>query len=243
MTDLANATELSGSPSVPLSRRPSVGLCTYSTAPRGSVVHTASLADALTDAGWKVTVYALDKDGGGFYRPLRARGAPGPGGAGPSLDGGARPPARRGAGRLPASAGRPRPLSRPGLPHRQRACWPARAKRVASTGAGSHRPPRRGFRRRRAGACQARSIREADAVLTVSEAAQADVAAEFGIDSVIVGNGVDIARWAVPARPGGGLARTARPRRGRWSSPPVGWRPARTRCDWCARSLGFASVC
>ena len=51
----------------------SVGLFTYSTLPRGSVVHTANLADALHDAGVDVTVYALDKDRRGFYRPLRAR--------------------------------------------------------------------------------------------------------------------------------------------------------------------------
>ena len=42
---------------------PAVGLFTYSTVPRGSVVHTAYLADALADAGVDVTVFALDKDG------------------------------------------------------------------------------------------------------------------------------------------------------------------------------------
>jgi glycosyltransferase-like protein len=52
---------------------PSVGLFTYSTLPRGSVVHTANLADALCDAGCDVTLYALDKDGRGFFRPLTAR--------------------------------------------------------------------------------------------------------------------------------------------------------------------------
>jgi glycosyltransferase-like protein len=51
----------------------SVGLFTYSTLPRGSVVHTANLADALHDAGADVTVYALDKDARGLFRPLRAR--------------------------------------------------------------------------------------------------------------------------------------------------------------------------
>ena len=40
----------------------SVGLFTYSTLPRGSVVHTACVADALQDAGCQVTVYALDKE-------------------------------------------------------------------------------------------------------------------------------------------------------------------------------------
>src|SRR5881394_575597 len=50
----------------------SLGLYTYSTHPRGSVVHTAFLAEALHDAGWDVTVYALAKAGAALYRPLRA---------------------------------------------------------------------------------------------------------------------------------------------------------------------------
>jgi hypothetical protein len=37
------------------------------------VVHAAFLAEALTAAGWDVTLYALDKDGGGFFRDVRAR--------------------------------------------------------------------------------------------------------------------------------------------------------------------------
>ncbi|MBV9946792.1 MAG: MSMEG_0565 family glycosyltransferase, partial [Myxococcales bacterium] len=49
---------------------PSVGLFTYSTLPRGSVVHTAALAEALHAAGCDVTVYALDKERRGFFRPL-----------------------------------------------------------------------------------------------------------------------------------------------------------------------------
>ena len=53
--------------------RRSVGLFTYSTLPRGSVVHAAALADALVELGWDATLYALDKDGRGFFRPLRAR--------------------------------------------------------------------------------------------------------------------------------------------------------------------------
>ena len=53
--------------------RGSIGIFTYSTLPRGSVVHAAALADALTDAGWSATLVALDKDGRGFFRPLRAK--------------------------------------------------------------------------------------------------------------------------------------------------------------------------
>ncbi|MBE9028831.1 MSMEG_0565 family glycosyltransferase [filamentous cyanobacterium LEGE 11480] len=45
-----------------------IALLTYSTKPRGSVVHTWELATALADLGHTVCVYALDKDGLGFER-------------------------------------------------------------------------------------------------------------------------------------------------------------------------------
>lgn len=48
-----------------------IALFTYSTKLRGSVVHTLELAEALHQLGYFVCVYALDKDGSGFDRPLR----------------------------------------------------------------------------------------------------------------------------------------------------------------------------
>ncbi len=47
-----------------------IALLTYATKPRGSVVHTWELAQALHDLGHQVCVYALDKDGEGFERSL-----------------------------------------------------------------------------------------------------------------------------------------------------------------------------
>ncbi|MEL6224397.1 MAG: MSMEG_0565 family glycosyltransferase [Cyanobacteria bacterium J06626_14] len=47
-----------------------IALLTYSTKPRGSVVHTLELAIALHNLGHEVCVYALDKDGKGFGRSL-----------------------------------------------------------------------------------------------------------------------------------------------------------------------------
>lgn len=47
-----------------------IALLTYSTKPRGSVVHTLELAEALHQLGHTVCVYALDKDGRGFDRSL-----------------------------------------------------------------------------------------------------------------------------------------------------------------------------
>lgn len=49
-----------------------IALLTYSTKPRGSVVHTLELAEALTALGHTVCIYALDKTGDGFDRALSA---------------------------------------------------------------------------------------------------------------------------------------------------------------------------
>jgi glycosyltransferase-like protein len=48
-----------------------VALVTYSTKPRGGVVHTLSLADALLDQGVDVRIIALAPPGGDFFRPVR----------------------------------------------------------------------------------------------------------------------------------------------------------------------------
>ncbi|MFI6597324.1 MSMEG_0565 family glycosyltransferase [Nonomuraea sp. NPDC050536] len=46
-----------------------VALLTYSTKPRGGVVHTLALAEALADQGAEVHVFALGSEG--FFRPLK----------------------------------------------------------------------------------------------------------------------------------------------------------------------------
>lgn len=51
---------------------PPVALVTYSVKPRGGVVHTLSLAEALHEAGHPVRVLALGDPAAGFYRPVRA---------------------------------------------------------------------------------------------------------------------------------------------------------------------------
>ena len=45
-----------------------IALLTYSTKPRGSVIHTLELAHALAELGHHPCVFALDKDGQGFHR-------------------------------------------------------------------------------------------------------------------------------------------------------------------------------
>ena len=49
-----------------------VALLTYTVKPRGGVVHTLALAEALHDAGYPVQVFALGDPAVGFYRPVRA---------------------------------------------------------------------------------------------------------------------------------------------------------------------------
>jgi len=47
-----------------------IALLTYSTKPRGSVIHTLELAEALKRIGHQPCVFALDKDGKGFHRKV-----------------------------------------------------------------------------------------------------------------------------------------------------------------------------
>jgi glycosyltransferase-like protein len=55
-----------------------IALFTYSTKPRGSVIHTLELADALYQLGHDVCIYALDKDGSGFDWPIQCQYQPVP---------------------------------------------------------------------------------------------------------------------------------------------------------------------
>ena len=52
-------------------RRVRIRLVTYSTKPRGGVVHALSLAEALGDRGHDVELWALSADGAGFFREPR----------------------------------------------------------------------------------------------------------------------------------------------------------------------------
>lgn len=48
-----------------------IALFTYSTKPRGGVIHTLELGEALQALGHHVCIYALDKDNLGFHRSLK----------------------------------------------------------------------------------------------------------------------------------------------------------------------------
>src|SRR5690349_3230581 len=49
-----------------------IALFTYSTKPRGGVIHTLALAEHLQALGHAVHVFALGKDQRGFFRPTTA---------------------------------------------------------------------------------------------------------------------------------------------------------------------------
>jgi len=178
-----------------LMRQLSIGLFTYSTRPRGSVIHCAELADALTALGHDVALYALDKDGDGFFRKLRCAFKPVPAQRAPSeLDALI---AQRIA-ELSAYV-RGRRLGHDVL-HAEDCLVGSALCSVRDSQPGAlyartvHHVER--FESPFLAACQDRSIRSADLLFSVSNATASDVRAHYDRDSVMVSNGVDFARFA-----------------------------------------------
>jgi glycosyltransferase-like protein len=173
----------------------SVGLFTYSTLPRGSVVHTANLADALHDAGADVTVYALDKDNRGFFRPLRARLALVPASPTPSSTAEL---VRTRATELADHLARVAPehdvyhaedcLTANGLLELR-----SRGRAIDLVRTIHHVEA---FTDPRLEGCQRRSVCEAALCMAVSEATARDVLREFAVRAKPITNGVDVDRFA-----------------------------------------------
>jgi glycosyltransferase-like protein len=170
----------------------SVALFTYSVKPRGSVVHAACLAEALKDAGAKVTLYALAKGTDRFFRPLRVPLVRFPAAAAPLA------PNALIAQRIgELRAGLERIAGRHDVYHAED-CLTASA--LVAAGAGVrpvvrtvHHVER--FENPYLAECQRRSIERADLVLSVSERTRREVFEGFQRDSRVVHNGVDHARF------------------------------------------------
>jgi glycosyltransferase-like protein len=174
-----------------------IGIFTYSTRPRGSVVHAACLGEALTRAGYDVTLFALDR-GQGFYRELACKSCLLPAAeAPPELD--------RLIQQRIAELVRGLTAAAPALDllHAQD-CLVSNALlelRAAGSPGFAQRPLLRTvhhverFESAYLLDCQRRSILEADQLLTVSQATAQAVRAEFGRDSQRVPNGVDSQRF------------------------------------------------
>jgi glycosyltransferase-like protein len=187
-----------------------VGLVTYSVKPRGGVVHTLALAEALCQAGYPVRVIALGDPAAGFFRPVRAPFTIIP--APPSL-----PTLEErvfasvnalaaGLGALAAD----HPIlhtqdcisARAACQVRDRATGPRRAGKAA------HRPGLvirtvhhvDDFTSPSLIDCQRQAILEPDRILVVSEHWRGLLRDEYGVAADVVHNGVDVARFAAPDR-------------------------------------------
>jgi glycosyltransferase-like protein len=176
-----------------------IGMFTYSTQPRGSVVHAACLVEALSAQGHDVCLFALSKGGSGFFRDLACRVCLIPAGPAPE------PMDQLIAQRIAEFvAGLTRIDPTLDLLHAQD-CLAASAllevRRDAELALSAtplvrtvHHVER--FDSPYLAACQARSILEADRIFSVSELTEREVKEEFGRDSDRVQNGVDSVRFA-----------------------------------------------
>jgi glycosyltransferase-like protein len=172
-----------------------IALVTYSTKPRGGVVHTLSLAEALSAAGVPVHVVTLGEPGATFYRhthvPFTVVPSP------PHAD----TLEQRVFDSVDALENGLRSFGdRFALVHTQDCISARAAARVRDAGIG----PRvirtvhhiDDFTTPALIDCQRRAVLEPDAVLVVSDVWRALLREEFGVDAHVVHNGVDTERFA-----------------------------------------------
>jgi glycosyltransferase-like protein len=168
----------------------------HSTLPRGGVVHAMSLAEALTAQGVETVLHAPDADGAGFFREAACQTRP-----------------------FPVA---PAPRNMTAMVERRIAdyvAWFQRAENrsfdlyhahdgISGNALATLKQAGliRGFVRTvhhidafadpRLEALQAHSIREADALMTVSDVWRRRLAEDFGREATISGNGVDLERFS-----------------------------------------------
>ncbi|MFD1721476.1 MSMEG_0565 family glycosyltransferase [Amnibacterium endophyticum] len=178
-----------------------IALLTYSTRPRGGVVHTLALAEALAARGEDVTVWTLGRGGDrAFFRPVdpavRVEVVP----FLPSPDEGVGARILRSIRTLAAAFD-------PGgydVVHAED-CITANA--VPGCIRTVHHLDR--FTTPELAACHDRAITGPAALVTVSAAVAAEVRAGYGRAATVIGNGVDDARFAAAAGPAGAGARAS----------------------------------
>ena len=179
-----------------MTHRP-VALLTYSTKPRGGVVHTLALAEALQDAGVPVRVVALGDPRGGFFRPVRVPVTLTPG---PPGDQDLESKVAGSIDRLERVLHEVVTAAPDVVLHAQDCISARAAARVRDAGAGV--PVVRtvhhvdDFSSRVLMDCQRAAIVEPDVVLAVTEVWRGILAADHGVDAGVVPNGVDVTRFA-----------------------------------------------
>ncbi|MCW2611826.1 MAG: hypothetical protein QOC93_3777 [Actinomycetota bacterium] len=171
-----------------------VALLTYSTKPRGGVVHTLALAEALTAQGVDVEVFGLGSEG--FFRPTSV-----PYTLFPAPEGCATLAEKVFASVDAMAAGLAKVAGDFDLLHAQD-CMSARAAARVRDEAARPLPVVRtvhhvdDFTTEALVDCQRRAILEPDHLLVVSAQWREILAADYGVTSEIVRNGVDVARLA-----------------------------------------------
>ncbi|HYP86886.1 MAG TPA: MSMEG_0565 family glycosyltransferase [Polyangiaceae bacterium] len=168
----------------------SIGLFTYSTKPRGSVVHATYLAEALAARGHDVTLYALSKASDRLYRELSCpvvylEAQPAPADA-DSLIAQRIQEVARGVGQL---------QPRHDVFHAEDCLVASGLLRFGSRPLVRTLHHLEHFESQYLRDCQRRSILQADAVACVSHVSQRDVERELGRACPIIGNGVDLGRF------------------------------------------------
>ena len=180
---------------------PRVALVSYSTKARGGVVHTLSLAEAMVEDGMRVQVVSLGDPDEGFYRSVRAPYSVVP----------APEPADTLENRVFASidalaAGLAEIADAVDIVHTQDCISARAAARVRDSGADIrvlrtvHHVD--DFTTAALIDCQRRAIEEPDQLIVVSDDWRSRLKAEYGVDAVVIHNGVDATRFAAiePAR-------------------------------------------
>lgn len=173
----------------------SIGIFTYSTKPRGSVVHAACLAEALTARGHDVTLYALAKAGDRLFRELGGAVAYMPAAPAPAE------PEALIAQRIREVAAGVRVTARRHDLYHAEDCLVASGLLSVKAELGGAPLVRtlhhlEHFENAYLRECQRRSLTQVDAVACVSRVSQRDVQRELGLSCPIIGNGVDLARFA-----------------------------------------------
>lgn len=194
-----------------------IALLSYSTKPRGGVVHTLALAEALAALGEDVTVWTLGRGGdAGFFRPVhpavRVQIVPFPDG----------PPTETVGERILRSIATLRTAFDPtpyDVVHAQDCISANAAGRCVRT---VHHLDH--FTTPELAACHERAIVEPYAHVCVSEAVAGELAAGWGIEAQVIPNGVAYDRFAAtdPA-----AQASWRPASARTSSPSAASNPAR----------------
>ncbi|MEA2717776.1 MAG: hypothetical protein QOI99_2093 [Actinomycetota bacterium] len=190
---------------------PRVALVTHSTRPRGGMVHSLSLAEALVELGVDVTLVTLGQPGGGLHRPT---GAPYVVLDAPERADTLEERVDRSVDAL--TAGLSSLAGRFDLFHTQDCIAARAAARVRDGGAGI--PVLRtvhhvdDFTTAKLVDCQRQAILEPDRVLVVSRHWQGLLRDDYGVEAEVVHNGVDAARFA--AEPPAGVVEGLRRRIG-----------------------------